>query len=164
VKGTHLTVDAILNNAEDFTAEQIATELFEGVTVEQVRRILDFASEHGAMTDTPVYFSCEDELATLLLRMVIEHCGAFSPEKRRAMTSYLAPDPSPDEWLDSYSLPGNADAMIALHEDGLIEITEQDGARIVAKVTPTGRALLERFHTEQERKAAASWRHRPADI
>jgi uncharacterized protein (DUF433 family) len=43
VKGTRLTVDAILNNAADFTAEQIATELFEGVTVEQVRRILAFA-------------------------------------------------------------------------------------------------------------------------
>jgi hypothetical protein len=33
----------VLNNAADFTAEQIATELFEGVTVEQVRRILVFA-------------------------------------------------------------------------------------------------------------------------
>jgi uncharacterized protein (DUF433 family) len=43
VKGTRLTIDAILNNADDYSAEQIATELFEGVTVEQVRRILDFA-------------------------------------------------------------------------------------------------------------------------
>ena len=43
VKGTRLTVDAILNNADDFTAEQIATEIFEGVTVDQVRRILAFA-------------------------------------------------------------------------------------------------------------------------
>jgi uncharacterized protein (DUF433 family) len=45
VKGTRLTVDAILNNADDCTPEQIATELFEGVTVEQVRRILAFAAK-----------------------------------------------------------------------------------------------------------------------
>jgi uncharacterized protein (DUF433 family) len=44
VKGTRLTVDAILNNAEaGCSAEEIATEIFEGVTVEQVRRILRFA-------------------------------------------------------------------------------------------------------------------------
>ena len=50
--------------------------------------------------------------------------------------------------------------MIALHEQGLIEITEQDAAQIWAKLLPQGRALLDRFHTEQERNAAASWRHR----
>lgn len=43
VKDTRLTVNAILNNAEDCTPEQIATEIFEGVTVEHVRRILRFA-------------------------------------------------------------------------------------------------------------------------
>jgi uncharacterized protein (DUF433 family) len=44
VKGTRLTVDAILNNADaGCSAEEIATEIFEGVTVEQVRRILRFA-------------------------------------------------------------------------------------------------------------------------
>lgn len=44
VKGTRLTVDAILNNADaGCSAEEIATEIFEGVTVEQVRRILAFA-------------------------------------------------------------------------------------------------------------------------
>jgi uncharacterized protein (DUF433 family) len=44
VKGTRLTVDAILNNAEDgCSAEEIATEIFPSVTIEQVRRILAFA-------------------------------------------------------------------------------------------------------------------------
>jgi hypothetical protein len=48
---------------------------------------------------------------------------------------------------------------VALYEQGLIDIAELDGARIVAKVTPEGRALLNRFHAEQQRNAAASWRH-----
>jgi hypothetical protein len=52
--------------------------------------------------------------------------------------------------------------MIVLHEHGLIGITEQDGARIWAKVTSEGRALVDRFHTEQQQLAAAGWRHRPA--
>ena len=39
-------LDAILNNADDFTPEQIATELFEGVTVEQVKRIIAYARAH----------------------------------------------------------------------------------------------------------------------
>jgi uncharacterized protein (DUF433 family) len=155
VKGTRLTVDAILNNAE-CGPEAIATEIFEGVTVEQVQRILAFAG----LTESSIYFSGEDELAALLLQMVIQHCGTFSPEKRRAMTSYLEPDTSPDQWLDSYGISGNADAMIDLYEQGLIDIAELDGARIVAKVTPEGRALLDRLHAEQERNAAASWRHR----
>jgi hypothetical protein len=87
----------------------------------------------------------------LLLAMVIEHCGTFSPEKSRAMTSYLAPDPSPDQWLSSYNIPANADAMREL--DGTeIEITEQDGAKIVAKVTPKGRAALEQLRIHQKRE------------
>jgi uncharacterized protein (DUF433 family) len=43
VKGTRLTVQAILDNAEDCTAEEIATEIFPSVPVEVVRRILVFA-------------------------------------------------------------------------------------------------------------------------
>ena len=43
VKGTRLTVQGILDNAGDCSAEEIATEIFAGVTVEQVRRILAFA-------------------------------------------------------------------------------------------------------------------------
>jgi uncharacterized protein (DUF433 family) len=43
VKGTRGMVQGILDNAGDFIAEQIATEIFEGVPVEVVRRILDVA-------------------------------------------------------------------------------------------------------------------------
>jgi hypothetical protein len=32
---------------------------------------------------------------------------------------------------------------MALHEDGLIQFTEQDGAHIIAKATPQGRAVLD---------------------
>ena len=47
VKGTRIMVEGILDNAEDCTPEEIATEIFEGITVEQVRRILDFARTHS---------------------------------------------------------------------------------------------------------------------
>jgi uncharacterized protein (DUF433 family) len=43
VKGTRVLVQGILDNAEDCTPEQIATEIFEGITADQVRRILRFA-------------------------------------------------------------------------------------------------------------------------
>jgi uncharacterized protein (DUF433 family) len=43
VKGTRVMVQGIMDNAEDFTPEQIATEIYEGVPVEVVRRILQFA-------------------------------------------------------------------------------------------------------------------------
>jgi uncharacterized protein (DUF433 family) len=43
VKGTRIMVQGILDNAKDFTAEQIATEIFEGITAAQVRRIVAFA-------------------------------------------------------------------------------------------------------------------------
>jgi uncharacterized protein (DUF433 family) len=42
VKGTRVTVQGILDNAEDFTAEEIATEIYE-LPVDVVRRILAFA-------------------------------------------------------------------------------------------------------------------------
>jgi hypothetical protein len=60
------------------------------------------------------------------------------------MTSFLMPDPSPEQWLDSYNNPANAEAMREL-DGSEIEITEQDGAHIIAKVTPEGRALLDRL-------------------
>jgi uncharacterized protein (DUF433 family) len=43
VKGTCVTVQGILDNARDFTAEQIATEIYEGVPVDVVLRILAYA-------------------------------------------------------------------------------------------------------------------------
>jgi len=93
----------------------------------------------------------EDWLTALLLAMVIEHCAGCSPEKRRRMTSYLTPDPSPGEWLDSYNIPANAKAMREL-DGSEIEIIEQDGAHIVAKLLPEGRALLDRLRAEPPRE------------
>jgi uncharacterized protein (DUF433 family) len=46
VKGTRVLVQGILDNAEDCTPEEIATEIFD-VPVEVVRRILDFARTHS---------------------------------------------------------------------------------------------------------------------
>jgi uncharacterized protein (DUF433 family) len=48
VKGTRLPVDAILANADDFTPEQITTEIFRGITPEVARRIIAFARQHVA--------------------------------------------------------------------------------------------------------------------
>jgi uncharacterized protein (DUF433 family) len=45
VKGTRIPVQAILDNAADATAEEIAGEIYEGITADQVRRILAFASQ-----------------------------------------------------------------------------------------------------------------------
>ncbi|MGH7055648.1 MAG: hypothetical protein ACREF0_01365 [Acetobacteraceae bacterium] len=84
--------------------------------------------------------------------MVVEHCTGYSPEARQGMASFLAPDPSPEEWLDSYGIKANADAMQELHTSGEIEIAEQDGAHIVAKLTPEGRALLDQLRAEQQRQ------------
>jgi hypothetical protein len=110
-----------------------------------------------------VYFSGEDELSALLLAMVMTHCAGYSREDQRAgLTSYLHAPHTTEDDLDSYGDATNADAMIALYEQGLIEITQQDGPRILGKVTPEGRALLARLPLEQQRKAAASWQYRPA--
>jgi len=47
VKGTRLPVRAILENADDHTPEEIAAEIFEGVTPETIRRIVAFAHRHA---------------------------------------------------------------------------------------------------------------------
>ena len=48
VKGTRVQANAIVENAaEGFTAEEIATEIFEGVPVERIRGVLEFAASHG---------------------------------------------------------------------------------------------------------------------
>jgi uncharacterized protein (DUF433 family) len=43
--GTRLPVDAILENAEDFTAEEIVDEIYPGIPVDVVRRVIAFARE-----------------------------------------------------------------------------------------------------------------------
>ena len=49
VKNSRVPADAVVDNASDgFTPEQIATELFEGLTETQVRAVLDYAKAHEA--------------------------------------------------------------------------------------------------------------------
>jgi uncharacterized protein (DUF433 family) len=48
IKNTRLPVDAILIHADEFTPEQIATEIFDGVTPDVVRRIINFARQHAS--------------------------------------------------------------------------------------------------------------------
>jgi hypothetical protein len=121
------------------------------LTPEEERRLAETPLDYS---DIPPLFG-EDWITALLLAMVIEHCAGYSPEARRRMTSFLSPDPSSDQWLDSYNIPANAEAMQELHGGGEIEITEQDGNHIVAKVTPEGRALLDRLRADRERDCAA---------
>ena len=46
VKGTRLPVWAIMNHADEFTPDEIANEIFEGVSPDTVRRIIEFARQH----------------------------------------------------------------------------------------------------------------------
>jgi ATP-dependent Clp protease adapter protein ClpS len=48
VKNTRLPVDAILANADDYTPEEIATEILQGITPEIARRIINFARRHAS--------------------------------------------------------------------------------------------------------------------
>jgi uncharacterized protein (DUF433 family) len=44
VRGTRVPVQAIIDNASDgYSAEQIATEIYEGLPVEPTRRVIAFA-------------------------------------------------------------------------------------------------------------------------
>jgi uncharacterized protein (DUF433 family) len=47
VKGTRLPVDAILIHADEYSPEEIASEIFEGITPEIARRIIAFARQHA---------------------------------------------------------------------------------------------------------------------
>ena len=48
VKGTRILVDGILENAEEgLTAEEIATEVYDGLEIDRARRILDYARKHA---------------------------------------------------------------------------------------------------------------------
>jgi uncharacterized protein (DUF433 family) len=47
VRGTRLPVDPILANADDYTPEEIATEIFQGITPDVARRIIRFARQHA---------------------------------------------------------------------------------------------------------------------
>jgi hypothetical protein len=88
------------------------------------------------MTDEPppLMFG-EGEPTALLLQMVLHHCG--TPHRGE---------------LDSREIAANAEALTMLAEDGYVEITEQAGPRIFAKVTPDGWTLLASLRAEQERE------------
>ena len=47
VVGTRIPADAVLDNAEDYTAEVIGTELYPALGVERARRIIKFARQHA---------------------------------------------------------------------------------------------------------------------
>lgn len=47
IKGTRLPVDTILTHAGEYTPEEIATVLFQGITADTVRRILGYAEAHA---------------------------------------------------------------------------------------------------------------------
>jgi uncharacterized protein (DUF433 family) len=47
VKGTRIPVQAVLDNADDFTPEDMAAEIYEGLPVESARRIIAFARQHA---------------------------------------------------------------------------------------------------------------------
>ena len=51
VKGTRVAADAVIDNAEDgFTAEEIVTEIYEGLPLERVRGIIEFARQQMPWT------------------------------------------------------------------------------------------------------------------
>jgi hypothetical protein len=99
-------------------------------------------------------FRGEEWLSALLLAMVVEHCAGYSPEARKHMTSYFTANASPGKWLDSYNIPANVAAMQELRDSGEIEIAEQDGMHVIAKLTPKGLALLDQLRAEQQRQGS----------
>jgi uncharacterized protein (DUF433 family) len=49
VKGTRVQADAVFENYQDgFSAEEIVTEIFEGLPLDRTRRIISFARERLA--------------------------------------------------------------------------------------------------------------------
>jgi uncharacterized protein (DUF433 family) len=48
VVGTRIPAETVIDHAEaGFSPEQIANELFPGMTVDQARRIIDYARQHA---------------------------------------------------------------------------------------------------------------------
>ena len=70
----------------------------------------------------------EQWVAALLLQMVVHHCAT-----------------APADHLDTHNIRANAEALIELSYGGEVEIIDEAGDDITAKLTPRGRALLERL-------------------
>jgi hypothetical protein len=100
------------------------------LTPEEARQLAETPIDYS---DIPPLFG-EDWLSARLLEIVCEHCGTTGGGE-----------------LDSGAIPAHADLMRLCAEGGDIEITRQCGAHIIAKVTPEGRALLDRLRAERER-------------
>ena len=50
VRGTRVPADAVVANAEDgYSAEEIAEQIFEGIPVDRIRRVIDFARQQHAI-------------------------------------------------------------------------------------------------------------------
>jgi uncharacterized protein (DUF433 family) len=47
VVGTRIPVQAVLDNADDFTPEQMAEEIYDGLPVDRARRIIQFARQYA---------------------------------------------------------------------------------------------------------------------
>ncbi|MGH7037054.1 MAG: DUF433 domain-containing protein [Stellaceae bacterium] len=47
MRGTRIPVDDVLLNARDLTPEQIVTEVYEGLGIEPVRRVIAYARERA---------------------------------------------------------------------------------------------------------------------
>ena len=54
VKDTRILADGVIDNAEEFTPEEIATEIYEGLGVERARRIGEYAKRHVGYTEPHV--------------------------------------------------------------------------------------------------------------
>lgn len=49
IKGSRVQADSIVQNAMDgYTAEEIADDIFDGLSVERVRRVIEYARLHAA--------------------------------------------------------------------------------------------------------------------
>ena len=47
VAGTRILAQGVIDNADDFTPEEIATEIYPGLGVERARRIVEYARTHA---------------------------------------------------------------------------------------------------------------------
>jgi hypothetical protein len=74
----------------------------------------------------------EEYFLVLMLRMVIEYCTTIKEGEIR-----------------SFSIESNTDAIRALAETGLVEITKSEGDDITAIVLPKGIDLVSRFFAER---------------
>jgi uncharacterized protein (DUF433 family) len=48
VAGTRILADGVIENADDYSPEEIATEIFPGLGVDRARRIIDYARQHAS--------------------------------------------------------------------------------------------------------------------